>query len=327
MQNFVKHCLDRGGNIKPLIIPSTLTNGTGLFNPTIMIDDGKILVNVRHCQYTLYHSELSNYEHMWGPLLYLNPENDITLTTTNYFCLLNDNLDIQKIHRVDTSLLDKQPLWEFVGLEDARIVKWDNKYYYTGVRRDIDTIGTGRMELSEIQITDDSVREVARYRIPAPDPDSSYCEKNWMPVFDKPFHYVKWTNPTQLVKCDISNSEKITCESLLVGEYEPLNYDLRGGSQVLSYKGGYLALNHVTYLYRSPADRKDATYRHQFTVWDKNWNVIKRSPIFSFLEAKIEFSCGMDKYGEDYLITFGFQDNAAFILRLSEKTLEDFINA
>ena len=339
MNNFVKHCLDNGGIIKPLIIPSHLTNGTGLFNPTIFVDDdGKIIANIRHCQYTLYHSEKRVYEHQWGPLLYLNPDNDPTLTTTNYFCILDENLDTTNVLKVDTSLLDKKPLWEFVGLEDARMVKWDGKYYITGVRRDLDTIGTGRMDLSELEITDNSVKEVGRYRIPIPGDGHSYCEKNWMPVTDLPFHYVKWTNPTQVVKCDISNadpaapsdhrgSDGVTCETLFVGDGEIMDYDLRGGSQVISYKDGYLCLNHITFLYRSPADRKDATYRHQFTYWDKDWNLIKRSPMFDFMGANIEFACGLSKYYNDYLITFGFQDNAAYVLKLSENVLEEFINA
>lgn len=327
MKNFVKHTIENGGSIAPLIIPSSLTNGTGLFNPTIFVDDDNtIYANIRHCQYTLYHSETNKYEHQWGPLLYLNPENDLTLTTTNYLCVMNDDLSISKIHKVDTSLLDKKPLWEFVGLEDVRMIKWNGKYYFTGVRRDIDTIGTGRMELSEIQITEDGAKEVARFRVPAPKPDLSYCEKNWMPILDKPFQYVKWSNPTEIVQANIDDPQNVTCDSIFVGQKDDTPHDLRGGSQVIPYKGGYLALNHVTYLYRSLAGRKDATYRHQFTWWDSEWNIIKRSPVFDFMDAKIEFSCGMSKYGGNYLITFGFQDNAAFILKVPEKILEDFIN-
>jgi len=330
MKNFAKHVLNNGGKITPLIIPSEYTNGTGLFNPSVFVFNGQIISNVRHCQYTLYHSELQNYEHQWGPLLYLNPDNDLTLTTTNYFCFLDSNLSIEKFIKVDTSSLDKKPLWEFVGLEDARIVLWDSKLYLTGVRRDIDTIGTGRMELSEIEISDDTVKEISRHRIPTPGntgDEGSYCEKNWMPVVDKPFHYVKWTNPTEVLKCDISDPNNITSDSIIIDNYEKLNYDLRGGSQVISYKDGYLALNHITYLYKSKAGRKDGTYRHQFTYWDKDWNVISRSPIFDFMGAKIEFSCGLHKYEDSYLITFGFQDNSSYILKVPEHVLEEFVNA
>ena len=321
--NFVKLTLDNGGTIKPLIIPSENTSGTGLCNPSVLVKDGKILVNVRHIQYTLYHSELQNYEHPYGPLVYLNPDNDNTLTTENYICELDDNLDISYFSKVNTSEFDKPPLWEFVGLEDARLVEWNEKLYLCGVRRDLDSIGTGRMELSEIEIGEKEVKEISRFRISGPPPDKEYCNKNWMPIVDLPYHFVKWTNGTEIVKTNIIDK---TTESIIVKDWIYHPRDLRGGSQVISYKGGYLCLNHETDLYRSEAGRKNATYRHRFTFWDKNWNIQKISKEFSFLEAKIEFACGMAKYNDDYLITFGFQDNAAYILKVPGKFMENFIN-
>ena len=101
--------------------------------------------------------------------------------------------------------------------------------------------------------------------------------------------------------------------------------DLRGGSQVIPLGDYRFCLNHETFLFRSEQDRKDGTYRHRFTVWDKEWNIIKVSPQFSFLNAEIEFAVGMCEYGDDYLITFGFQDNAAYLLRVSQKFVQDFI--
>lgn len=320
--NFVKRVLELGGSIKPLIIPSEHTNGTGLFNPSVLVVNDNILVNVRHCQYTLYHAELNKYEHQYGPLVYLNPENDISLTTTNYICELNESLDITHFTNVDTSTLDQKPLWEFVGLEDARLLRWNNKFYLTGVRRDTTTNGQGRMELSELEITDTEVKEVSRFRIPPPNNPNSYCEKNWMPILDQPFHYVKWTNETEVVKVDVENQ---TCETVVLKDWVSAPKDLRGGSQVIPYKDGYLALNHETDLYKSEAGRKDATYRHRFTYWDKDWNIQKFSEVFSFLDAKIEFACGMAKYKNDYLITFGFQDNAAYILRVPGNVMEEFV--
>lgn len=320
--NFVKFTLENGGTIKPLIIPAEHTNGTGLCNPSVFVDEEKILVNVRHIQYTLYHSELGKYEHQYGPLVYLNPENDITLRTTNFICELNENLDISYWSKVDTSSFDQNPQWEFVGLEDARLIKWDKKFYLTGVRRDLDTIGTGRMELSELEITEDSVKEVSRFRIPGPPPDNEYCNKNWMPILDKPFHYVKWTNETQIVRVV---PEENRTETIVLKNWVQAPKDLRGGSQVIPYKDGYLTINHETDLFKSEAGRKNATYRHRFTYWDKDWNIQKFSPTFSFLEGQIEFCCGMAKYQDDYLITFGFQDNAAYILKVPGHLIEEFI--
>ena len=105
------------------------------------------------------------YQSFWGPLAYLNPEDDARLKTINYLCVLNNDLSVKESYKVDTKYFDKTPIWEFVGLEDARVVRWDDKLYYCGVRRDTKTNGEGRMELSEIEITNNSAKEIRRSRI------------------------------------------------------------------------------------------------------------------------------------------------------------------
>lgn len=53
----VHYALKRGGSIHPITLPKELTGETGIMNPSIFIHGGKILMNVRHVNYTLYHSE------------------------------------------------------------------------------------------------------------------------------------------------------------------------------------------------------------------------------------------------------------------------------
>lgn len=325
MTNFVTSVLDAGGSVVPLVVPpNEKTRGTGLFNPCVFNDSGTLRLNLRHCQYTIYHAEKHIFEHHYGPLVYLNPENDVTLTTTNYYCELDPKtLLIDRHVAVDTSKLDVTPIWEFVGLEDCRMVRWDNKLYLTGVRRDTTTNGQGRMELSEIVVEDNSVREVSRFRIPAPGMDSSYCEKNWMPIEDMPYHYVKWSNPTEIVKVD---PEKKTCETVFIGKFVEKPFDYRGGSQVITLGDFRVCIAHTVNLFKSEQGRKDATYRHVFIVWDKDWNVVKYTDQFDFMGAEVEFCCGMTRHGSDLLITFGFQDNAAYLVRAPIKFIEGYIN-
>jgi hypothetical protein len=323
MIQFVKEVLNNGGSIKPLLVPSTLTNGTGLFNPTIFNLNGKLIGNIRHCQYTIYHSELNKFEHEYGPLVYLNPENDITLTTKNYYCELDNDLNITSVRKVNTSKLDIPPLWEFVGLEDVRIAHWDDKLYYCGVRRDTSTNGIGRMELSEISFINGEPTEINRIRMPAPPPNNSYCEKNWMPVVDKPYTFVKWSNPTEVVKYNIDDDATST---IFLGNYQSSPYDYRGGSQVFRWKEYYICISHSVNLYKSESGRKNADYWHSFIVWDRNWNVVKYTDLFNFMGAKIEFSCGMCEYNGDIIITFGYQDNAAYILKVPGLFFERFLN-
>lgn len=323
MDNFVKIALENGGSIHPLIIPNSELKGPGITNPSIYNDNGKILVNLRNINYTLYHSEKKTFEHHWGPLVYIHPENDMHLRTWNYMCEMDSDMRIKWCHKIDTSKFPDQELWDFVGLEDARIVRWDGKLYICGVRRDLDKKGTGRMELSELEISSDGVTELKQHRIPAPGKNDSYCEKNWMPIIDMPFHFVKWTNGTEIVKYDIETN---TTEQVVLTDWKDLGcIDLRGGSQIIPFGEYRFCLNHETYLTKSEAGRKDGVYRHRFIVWDKDWNIVKVSKQFSFLSANIEFAVGMCEYENDYLMTFGFQDNAAYLLRVSKKFVKDFI--
>ena len=322
--NFVKLALDNGGSIHPLILPHQELQGPSLTNPSVYNDNGKIIVNLRNINYTLYHAEKNKYENHWGPLVYIHPENDMHLRTWNYLCELDENMRIQKYFKIDTTDFPDQELWEFVGLEDCRIVRWDNNLYVSGVRRDIDTIGTGRMELSQIELTDTHAKEISQFRIPTPVDKDSYCEKNWMPITDLPYHYVKWTNGTEVVRV---NPETQTCEQVCLRNWKDLGCaDLRGGSQVIPFGDYRMCINHETFLYKSESGRKDGTYFHRFVVWDKDWNIVKVSPQFSFMGAKIEFCCGLTPYQDDYLMTFGFQDNAAYLLKVSKETVKNFIS-
>lgn len=317
VNNFVKQVIENGGSIHPLLLPSTETNGTGIMNPSIFIDGDKILCNIRHVNYTLYHCEGEQlFGNRHGPLAYINPENDIKLRTNNFLCELNKDFTIKKWNKIDTTKLNIEPVWEFIGLEDGRVVRWDNKLYLTGVRRDTKINGEGRMELSEIIDN----KEIRRDRIEPPNDINSYCEKNWMPVLDIPYHYVKWANPTELVKVnrDTGTSETIYLKNT-IGNLQ----NLRGSSHIIPYKNKRICIIHECDLWKNKLNQKDAKYTHRFVMWDLNWNIEWISDSFSFMDGEIEFCCGLAEYNNELLISFGFQDNAAFILRMPTKYFDE----
>ena len=77
VNNLAKLAIEGGGSVTPILIPSELTGGTGLCNPSINVIDGELKLNLRHVQYTLYHSEgEQKFPNRWGPLAYLNPEDE-----------------------------------------------------------------------------------------------------------------------------------------------------------------------------------------------------------------------------------------------------------
>jgi hypothetical protein len=321
MANLVKSVIDNGGSIHPLILPSTETNGTGLMNPSIFNDNGKLICNLRHVNYTLMHCEGNQvFGNRHGPLAYLNPENDLHLKTINFMLELNDELTIERYTKIDTSKCDVEPMWEFHGLEDARVVRWNDELWISGVRRDTTPNGQGRMELSKL---DNDYKETQRYRIEAPIDKESYCEKNWMVVEDLPFHYVKWANPTEVVKAnidDLSSTQIVHKEG--IGELQ----NMRGSSQVIRWGDYRICITHETKLWKNKIDQRNAKYTHRFVVWDLDWNIKYISESFSFMDGEIEFCCGIAFDNNDnLLISFAFQDNAAFILRIPKDKINDYI--
>jgi hypothetical protein len=323
--NLVEKAVKHGGKLVPLVIPNGLTSGTGLMNPSVFIDDdGDILVNLRHVNYTLYHSEnKQQFPSRFGPLSYLHPEKDQRLVTENYLCRLNSELAISEFAKVEMLELH-EPIWEFVGLEDARIAQWHGNYFLIGVRRDTTSNGQGRMEYSQIEIdkTNWTVKEIHRKRIPTPAPDESYCEKNWYPIADKPYTFIKWSMPTEVVYSDpfAEGTEQLSLRKTI----NPPS-DQRGGTQLIPVGNMYIAITHQVSLFKNYLDQKDAIYLHRLLIWDKEMNFAGMSKTFSFLDAPIEFCVGAALLGEDLLLSFGFADNAAFLLRVPQVVLNDLI--
>jgi predicted GH43/DUF377 family glycosyl hydrolase len=324
--NFTKLVLNKGGIIKPLLVHDNETNGTGLCNPSVAFYKDRMIVNIRHVGYNLYHSEHGQKFPSWhGPLIYLHPEDDLTLRTENYIGELNpETLEETRGFIKANMFLNKKPVWTFIGLEDGRLINWGNKLGLCGVRRDTKQDGEGRMEISFFEYK--NLMEQTRIRIEPPKP--TYCEKNWMPIEDMPYHFVKWTNPTEVVSVEFNKDGKTAqahTVSTTVNNNISFPRDIRGGSQVIRYKGGYIALTHEVELWFHENDTKDAQYYHRFIVWDENFNVIDASEAFKFMDARVEFCAGMARKDNDFYITFGFQDNAAFILKTTEDVISNFI--
>ena len=318
-----QEALKHGGRVVPLILPIDELKGPTSTNVSVISINNKLVVNIRNLNYFMYHADKTKNPHAWGPLLYIHPEADRTLTTYNYLCELDDNYNISAWSWIDTTELDVKPIWEFIGLEDGRLIVWDNKFFICGVRRDTTTNGVGRMELSELIVEGSKTKEISRVRMPAPPPDATYCEKNWMPVMDMPYHFVKWSNPTELVRFDPSTGQT---ESVLQREEVPLNTnDLRGGSQIIPYKNHYICITHEVGLYQTQTDRKDGYYWHRCVIWDKNFNLLRVSEPFTFMDGKIEFCVGLTEHKNSFIVTFGFLDNAAYLIEIPKHRMDKIL--
>jgi hypothetical protein len=72
--------------------------------------------------------------------------------------------------------------------------------------------------------------------------------------------------------------------------------------------------------------RKDAIYYHRFIVWDKSWNIVSYSNEFNIMDGDVEFCIGLAKKDNNLLMSFGFQDNAAYLLEFPISILTEMLN-
>jgi hypothetical protein len=145
-----------------------------------------------------------------------------------------------------------------------------------------------------------------------------------MPILDKPYTYIKWSSPTEVVQTKPSFPP--SCNQLAVVQGLIPTADLRGGSQLIRWGDNYIAITHEVFLSKNYMGQKDGVYRHRLCVWDSEFKLVGVSPEpWSFLDAKIEFVCGAAIYGDDLLLSWGFQDNAAMVLQIPGRLVDEMI--
>lgn len=328
VKHFVNFCLMGGASVTPLDIDIHDSMWPGYCNPSIMWDehDQNFKVIVRNVNYVLHGAEnpVKNWSN-WGPIYYSLPiEDGRNLKTRNFIGICKDPANEPwEFHLIKTT--PYKPIWEFQGEEDARIVRWDDKIYTTGVRRDDNKEGRGRMEL--MHLSNNGYQEVSKVKVKALN-ENSYCEKNWMPIKDMPFHYVQLANPTVVVKTDpkTGKTEEVVRKERVEGMVDERFDLLRGSSQVVRWGEYRIALVHTCELWYTASGRKYAKYCHVFVVWDNDWNIVKMSPLFSFADYAVEFTCGLEYHDGKFYIPFAIEDNFVFLMTVDEEIIRKFID-
>jgi hypothetical protein len=303
--NLVEYCFNKDKHaviryIEPFeqnsLFPSTA-------NPSIVYDEKRdcFWLNIRKTSYTL-HTTNKDYNPggHWGDLIYsICSDRGSRLETTNAVACLKDPM-FSKFEYKYIKEIERPHIWDFVGNEDVRLAVWNNKLYETYIIRDDNKTGVSRVHYSELD--PETMEEKTKVRLAGRNNDTSYCEKNWMPVADRPFTFISEADP----------------EHKFLKQFDMM----RGSSQLVPYKDGYISIIHTCQMWYSPNGRKSARYLHAFAYFDNELKLKDISGLFSFMDRPVEFCCGMTRKGKNFYITFSLQDNVSFILKTNEDTID-----
>jgi hypothetical protein len=153
--------------------------------------------------------------------------------------------------------------------------------------------------------------------------DSPRHEKNWGPIVDQDggkdrLRLLYAVNSPVVIGWDAA-SGKVTPAPKDIAESTG---HLRGGSPLLPFKDGWLAVVHGV------ADTKDKMYTHRFVAYDKDIKSAKVGRPFYFQRRGCEFAAGLIQPGGptgDFVISYGVDDNRAFACEVASDTVEEFL--
>lgn len=289
---FVSHAVKRGAKLALITLPNTLVTPGAVFNPSIAVVDGQLKAAVRHCQSVLYRSSIAvpTYDH-WR---IVKPDNTKQIVSQTF--LINLDQDLRVTQTIKCNLQDNNHCESYVGMEDARLIEWNQQLYLAGT---VWRNGVGQIDQVHINSLG---QELDRKTISH---NTQGVEKNWMPVVDHDYHYVKWSCPLSLVNSQTSQSQ------VPVPQSQPFSRELRGGSQVVSIDQQQMAFVHSSWHSRG------LNYSQSIVCWHKDWQLKKVSQPFSMLGSPIEFVAGLATWDEWVYISFGVRDSLPFVLKMS----------
>jgi hypothetical protein len=219
------------------------------------------------------------------------PSGDRSVVNATYFSFLDDDLTPTEWKKLSFS---KEPKLTR-GAEDARLLVRGNKWFLN------------------VAILED---HTPRARI------AIYC-------LNKDLHATHVnTYPGKVVATPEKNwMTKLDLEADDFDFVSELPDNIRGGSSLILWGNGYLALCHKTYLkknsYYNPMtfgihEGIERTYSHLFVEFDSDLGVKATSKEFFLVERGIEFGIGLLELGEDLLLSFGREDKESWFGKISK---------
>jgi hypothetical protein len=226
------------------------------------------------------------------------PSGDRAVTNETYFSYLNKDFSPKEWRKVVFS--DHPKLSR--GVEDARLLSRGDRWFLNATMLEVHT---PRARVCVYSLNPDmTASHLKTYDGSSPEKP----EKNWM---------------TKL--------ESGTQDFEFVSDMPD---NIRGGSSLIPWGDGYLALCHKTYTkkntYYNPRtfgvhEGSERTYTHIFVEFSSSLKVLTKSKEFFLVDRGIEFGMGLVQVEEDLILSFGREDKESWFGKISVATVKNLL--
>ncbi|TSE12893.1 hypothetical protein C1D09_006785 [Mesorhizobium intechi] len=294
-------------NARP--IGFTAPDGYRSSNPSVARLGDQIVLLQRTVNYTLAEDNLQ-YDTPGG----------VPVHTRNFLLRLSDEFVIQSASEVLPPADMPQPANDRVlGFEDMRLFAWRDALWGVSCVRELTEEGwceqiVARLdEGASCRLTDWRVLRPAGPRV---------HEKNWMPQV-KPgtagaetLRFIYLCDPTRTV--DAWGSTLIESPPAIAAQ------SFRGGTQLIAFAGGWLALIHEVQ-WRTAEKRR--YYLHRFVWFDEANSLRKVSRPFFFDKKGVEFAAGLAWHPDErrLLISYSVTDSQSWIATVDEAEVRSLL--
>ena len=201
----------------------------------------------------------------------------------------------------------------FTGLEDVRLVVWNDILYGIGFRPDV----VQNKVIAQLIEYDEDFTINRSWFINT----NKYMEKNWQPIEDMPFTFMYDPDRSSLLTLDIDNLQVADNNNMptIINEIQTPDFThiLSGSSQVIKLTNDqYLSICHTSHRYKDTNMYEHWVYNHYFVIYDKDMNKVWQSDPFRFISDCMEFTCGMCHDNDNLYISFSMYDGITHLLSI-----------
>ncbi len=272
-------------------------------------DDGYLIV-----------ARLVNYDQQ-GAVWFVARDADGRFRSKNAHLVLDRDFQILSSMEIDETLLKRiQPSYAenvyVQGIEDLRLTRWRNAWWFTATSCMFDPVGYPRVVLGRLNSSADAVDHL----VPLEFDERNDAEKNWLPfVHDDRLLLLYSCDPTIILEPDVGTGH---CQTLHRSTPEACFDRYRGSASPIPFGDRYLFTIHEV-----PFVDGKRVYLHRFVEMDRDFRITRVSRLFRVWHLGVEYNCGicLSHSGDSLLMTCSFEDRQSWIINVPLAEVEKML--